>query len=383
MGELNYLPGNTPSMDASDPEASFMYSAFYDQPGMCAIVRTSDMKVRYVNRNFETAFGYLNKDIKVVGLKFTDMLEVEQILSFMQGVSLPADETAGSSPFGVFTLKGITGAAKRYTVFAAPIHHNAEAEYYHLLLLPEIRIENSSNKEVEEFAYIASHDLQEPLRKITTFSDKLTSKYKDELAGDGALYLSRMVAAANNMRLLIDGLLEFSRVGRTGQNFEPVALDNILNQVVADLETSIEETGVEIVYQPLPEIWAVASQMKQLFTNIITNAIKFRNKEVVPRVEIYSESVGDQELQMCGLDTSRRYTKIIFKDNGIGFEEEYASRIFQVFQRLHGKSEYPGSGIGLAICKKILDYHKGVIFATSKVGEGSSFAVLIPVHPMK
>jgi signal transduction histidine kinase len=357
MGELNYLPGNTSSTDASGSEASFMFSAFYDQPGVSAIVRISDLTVRFVNRNFETAFGYLNKKI--------------------------ADEGLTITPCGVCTFKGNTGAAKRYTLFAAPIHHIGETEYYHLLLLPEVRVENTSNKEVEEFAYIASHDLQEPLRKITTFSDKLTSKYKDVLAGDGALYLSRMAAAANNMRLLIDGLLEFSRVGRIGQHFEPVPLDNILSQVVMDLETSIEEAGMEIVSKSLPEIEAASSLMKQLFTNIISNAVKFRTSAGVPQLEVHHEDVSESELLIYGLDRSRRYTKIVFKDNGIGFEEEYAERIFQVFQRLHGKSEYPGSGIGLAICKKIMDYHKGVILATSRVGEGSSFVVLIPTTQMQ
>ncbi len=383
MGELHYLPGNTSSTDASGSEASFMFSAFYDQPGMSAIVRISDLTVRFVNRNFETAFGYLNENIAEVELTITDVLEGGQIPSFLKSVSTSVNDTAGGEPCGVYTFKSVTGAAKRYTVYVAPIKHNAKTEYCHFLLLPEVRVENTSNKEVEEFAYIASHDLQEPLRKITAFSDKLTSKYKDVLAGDGALYLSRMAAAANNMRLLIDGLLEFSRVGRAGQHFEPVALDNILSQVVMDLESSIEVAGMEITSKPLPEIEAAASMMKQLFTNVISNAVKFRKSEGLSRLEIHAELATDQELQAHELDATRKYTKIVFKDNGIGFEEEYAERIFQVFQRLHGKSEYPGSGIGLAICRKIMDYHKGVIYASSRVDEGSSFVVLIPTRQMQ
>jgi light-regulated signal transduction histidine kinase (bacteriophytochrome) len=379
MGESDYLPGKTPSADASDTEASFMFNVFYDQPGMSVIVRASDLNVRFVNRNFETAFGYLNNNVQVSELVITDLLEREQIPALMQRLQLGAE----NSDCGTFSFKGANGTAVRYTLFAATISHNSKADYLHLLLMPEVKGEHLPNKEVEEFAYIASHDLQEPLRKITAFSEKLTNKYKDVIAGDGALYLSRMEAAANNMRQLIDGLLEFSRVGRGGQHFEPVALDNILSQVVMDLEAGIEEAGIEITGKPLPEIRAAASLIKQLFTNIVGNAIKFRNKEGAAKLEVFAEVPDASELLKHGLDAGREYTKIVFRDNGIGFEDEYATRIFQVFQRLHGKSEYPGSGIGLAICKKIMDYHKGVIFATGRIGEGSSFTVLIPVNRIK
>ncbi len=235
-----------------------------------------------------------------------------------------------------------------------------------------------SNRELEDFAYVASHDLQEPLRKITTFSDRLSEKYKDVLSGDGAMYLSRMIAAAENMRALISDLLEFSRITKTGQVFETVSLDAVLLQVKTDLELVIEETSTVINSHPLPEVEAISSQMIQLFTNIISNAIKFHKPGVVPVLAIEASTLTNAEKLDYELTGNSVYYKVQFTDNGIGFEDEYATRIFQVFQRLHGKSEYPGSGIGLAICKKIIEHHHGIIYAQNIDGIGARFTFILP-----
>ena len=222
-----------------------------------------------------------------------------------------------------------------------------------------------SNRELEEFAYAASHDLQEPLRKITTFSDRLSEKYKNVLAGEGEMYLTRMVSSAENMRQLINGLLEFSRISQTAGQFETVDLNTIMQEVMSDLELKIEETDTVIRCDVLPVVEAVRTQMKQLFQNLISNAIKFQKPDLPPVIKIGIVQPVEGELQRYNLPPQKNYHKIVISDNGIGFENEYAARIFQVFQRLHGKSEYPGSGIGLAICKKILEYHQGVIYAVS------------------
>ena len=240
-----------------------------------------------------------------------------------------------------------------------------------------------SNKELEEFAFVASHDLQEPLRKITTFSDRLSEKYKDVLTGDGLMYLSRMIASAENMRSLINDLLEFSRITKTQQPFESVNLNLVLKQVRTDLELTIEETGTQLNSHSLPQVHAIFSQMKQLFTNIIGNAIKFRKPGVAPVINIENHRLSDDEKHRFELTQPGAYYKITISDNGIGFEEEYTTRIFQVFQRLHGKSEYPGSGIGLAICKKILEYHHGVIFAENVPGVGARFTFILPEQQEK
>ncbi len=235
-----------------------------------------------------------------------------------------------------------------------------------------------SNRELEEFAYAASHDLQEPLRKITTFSDRLRDKYKAVLVGEGDMYLSRMNASAENMRLLINGLLDFSRITQTQAPFAQVSIGLVVKQVLNDLELKIEETGTIVNIGVLPVVDAIATHMKQLFTNLITNAIKFHKTDVIPVINITTEAITNDELQQFGLQADRRFHKIVVSDNGIGFEAQYANRIFQVFQRLHGKSEYPGSGVGLAICKKILEHHNGIIYAVSTKGNGASFVILLP-----
>lgn len=241
---------------------------------------------------------------------------------------------------------------------------------------------NRSNKELEEFAYVASHDLQEPLRKIITFSDRLQHKYAEVLGSEGKIYLSKMTVATENMRMLIDNLLEFSRITRNSDAFTLTDLNAVMEEARLELDLKIEETGALIDQQPLPSIVCNAPQIRQLFVNLLSNALKFRKPETQTRISIRSENVSHAEKLKEGLSPILDYYKISITDNGIGFEKEYAERIFQIFQRLHGKSEYPGSGVGLAICKKIADQHNGVIRVDSTTGEGSVFTVFLPVqHP--
>ncbi len=192
------------------------------------------------------------------------------------------------------------------------------------------------------------------------------------------MYLSRVVASAENMRQLINGLLEFSKIAQTSGPFEQVDLNDVILEVMNDWELKIEETGTAIRCIGLPVIDAVASQIKQLFMNLIGNAIKFRKPGVPPIIKIEVHTISEKELLQFHLQPKKHYYKITVSDNGIGFEDQYATRIFQVFQRLHGKSEYPGSGIGLAICKKILEYHNGVIYAENVEGAGARFVFILP-----
>lgn len=235
-----------------------------------------------------------------------------------------------------------------------------------------------SNKELEEFAYIASHDLQEPLRKISTFSGRLVEKFGTQFNDEGKLYLDRVMASAENMRILIDNLLDFSRISRIQQPFTTVNLNFVLQQVKNELELTIEETSTKILSDDLPAIEASMSQMKQLFNNVVNNAIKFRRPDLQPEISVHSYTLSSEEKVQHKLHADKEYVGLRFCDNGIGFEPEYATRIFQIFQRLHGKSEYPGSGIGLAICKKITDHHNGIIFAENMSGKGACFTIILP-----
>lgn len=249
---------------------------------------------------------------------------------------------------------------------------------YQQTLEEKIRVLNRSNKELEEFAYVASHDLNEPLRKITTFIERLNSRYKGELGDDGRLYLNRIVASVDNMRHLIDTLLEFSRTARNNQPPALTDLNDILEEVRSDLELKIEETNTTIIADKLPVLEAVPSQIKQIFDNLLNNSIKFRKAGVNPNIIIESQKLTKKQKEEWKLDKDRNYFKIEFSDNGIGFEQEYSEKIFQIFQRLHGKAEYPGSGIGLAICRKITDHLNGIISAHGEPGKGAIFTLILP-----
>ncbi len=279
--------------------------------------------------------------------------------------------------------RSIRDDSGKVTKFAGSIRDISVQRSIEQTLKNKVEELNHSNRELEEFAYVASHDMQEPLRKITTFSDRLAEKYKDVLTGEGAMYLSRMIASAENMRALINDLLEFSRISKTEQSFESVNLNVILRQVKTDLELTIEETGTVINAQQLPVIDAIGSQMKQLFSNIIGNAIKFRKADMKPVIDITVDTLTEKDKLRYELRPNVPYYEVTITDNGIGFEDEYATRIFQVFQRLHGKSEYPGSGIGLAICKKILEHHHGTIYAANVPGQGARFVFILPQHQQK
>ena len=253
-----------------------------------------------------------------------------------------------------------------------------QLKQYERELKNKIRDLDRSNKELEEFAYVASHDMQEPLRKISTFCEILEDRFSEQLSTEGVSYLKRMSTASNNMRFLIDNLLSFSRLTRGNQPFEKTDLNVVLIEVKTELELKIAESETIIRYDKLPMLEVNPSQIKQLFSNLLGNAIKFRNPQKVCEIDIQSEKLGRSVKQELGLNANRTYYRISIADNGIGFEPEYANRIFQIFQRLHGKSEYPGSGIGLAICKKIIDNHAGMIYASSKPMGGSTFTVILP-----
>lgn len=242
-----------------------------------------------------------------------------------------------------------------------------------------IRELNRSNRDLEEFAYIASHDLQEPLRKISMFTERLKAKYDKTLDAEADLFIDRILISAANMRALIENLLDFSRANRRSDTLEDVNIRTILDAVISELELKIEETKAIITFSgTFPALEAVSSEMKQLFSNILSNAIKFRKTSGAVDINVRSRKISKTEIHNMGLPIEHAFYKIEVQDNGIGFEPEYSEKIFQIFQRLNGKSEYPGSGIGLAICKKIVEKHNGLIFANSQPDRGATFSVILP-----
>ncbi len=240
-----------------------------------------------------------------------------------------------------------------------------------------------SNRELEDFAYVASHDLQEPLRKVAVFADRLKTKFGTALEGEGIDYLERMQKATKRMQTLITELLSFSRVTTKSQPFVPVDLSKIVHDVLADLETRIEQVGGKIEVGSLPIIEAEPLQMRQLFQNLIGNALKFHRPDVKPIVRIEGTILQDKIRREQTDQASRSMLRIAVSDNGIGFDEKYNDKIFQVFQRLHGRDVYEGTGMGLAITRKITEHHSGEIFAKSKPGEGATFLVTLPLKQRK
>jgi len=241
---------------------------------------------------------------------------------------------------------------------------------------------NTTNKELEQFAYVASHDLQEPLRKITSFNDLLQDQYKGALEGDGSLYLERIAFAANRMRKLIADLLEYSRAGRYAEDKELISLNLVVDEILDDLSIQIEQKKAAFEIDELPSLIAHPSDWRMVFQNLISNALKFTKPGQNPRISITCRVAEEALLReyQANRTEGMDYHHIEVRDNGIGFNNTYANKIFTIFQRLHGKDEYEGTGIGLAICKKIVERYGGVIFATSMIGEGSSFQILIPAE---
>jgi PAS domain S-box-containing protein len=260
---------------------------------------------------------------------------------------------------GLTPLKTLEGVVVLASIIDITERKRAEDEIKRTLI--EL---TRSNQELEQFAYVASHDLQEPLRMVSSYLQLLSRRYQGQLDSDADEFIAFAVEGANRMKVLINDLLAFSRVGTRGKEFAPVALEHVLELVEKNLQVTIEETRALITHDPLPQIMADNSQMVQLFQNLIENAIKFRG-QTSPKVHIGAKRQADSWL-------------LSVRDNGIGFEAQFAERIFIIFQRLHTRNEYSGTGIGLAICRKIVERHGGRIWVESHPDEGATFYFTMP-----
>jgi len=277
--------------------------------------------------------------------------------------------------WSLLPIKDQKGRVQSLILTLVDVTDRKEAEERVQLYIKELE---RSNQELEEFAYVASHDLQEPLRKIQTFGELLRKKFTRVIPPDAYDYLDRMVKAAGRMRTLIESLLSYSRITTQARPFQTVDMEAVTREALSNLEGVIDQKGAEIAVGKLPLIEADPQQMLQLMQNIIANGLKFQKEGNIPKIKIWASPPADGKgFQGTPFDDR---CEIRLRDNGIGFEKRYLDRIFLAFQRLHGRSAYAGVGIGLAICRKIVDRHGGDITAESEPGVGSTFIIRLPVE---
>jgi len=344
------------------------------------------------NRAAEHTFGHPRK--KVLGTKPSDVLfppamsadqqdRIDRYLNVGEGSLLGrrVEVSAVRANGEVFPAELAMTISREeglpvLTFFVRDISRRKKAEREQMHYAAELE---RSNKELEQFAYVASHDLQEPLRKIRTFGDRLQTSCRDKLDEAGDDCVRRMRNAAERMQSLIDGLLSLSRVTTQGQRFVPVDLEKIAREVVSDLEVQIERTGGRVEVGRLPTVQADPLQMRQLLQNLIANGLKFRRIEEPPLVKVEGRFLRARGQRKNDESPADERCRIVIEDNGIGFEEKYSEKIFGVFQRLHPRDVFEGTGIGLALCRKIVERHGGQINAHSVLGQGSVFEILLPV----
>ncbi|MCK8495178.1 PAS domain-containing protein [Spirosoma sp. RP8] len=340
-------------------------SGVYDEEYRLINYQTGD--VRIVHAQGRVLYDTQGQAYKLVGTAQDVTAERQQQFALAQLVQERTEELAAANEELAATNEELYSANEEYAAI------NEELEESNGLLF-------RSNENLQQFAYVASHDLQEPLRKIQQFGDLLKNHLGDQL-GEGSMYLDRMQAAASRMSTLIKDLLSFSRLSTQRNTVDSVSLTEVVETVLADLELVIAESKAVLQLDILPAVEGDRSQLEQLFQNLLSNALKFHKPGMAPHIQVRAGLVTFDQLP-SGIKPSRMaasYHRIEVADNGVGFDEKYLDRIFQVFQRLHGKSEFSGTGIGLAICEKVVTNHGGAITATSHPGQGATFIIYLPV----
>lgn len=368
-------------------DARERYYALLDLAPVAMIAIDKEGKIAFSNVQAERLFEYTRAELQGLSV---EMLVPPHLRH--KHPQLRRSFSAGAGAQAMSERSGLEGHTKSGQSFIAEISLAQIDHYSGSLVLAMIldvsertRTESAlkkraqelaaSNAELEQFASVASHDLQEPLRKIQAFGDRLRSQDSDALGAQSLDYIARMKSAASRMQTLIDDLLNFSRISSQARPFVTTNLNEVVKDVVTDLEIRIEDVGATLEIDDLPTIDADPSQTRQLFQNLIGNALKYHREDVDTVIEIFSTSHKNQFGDQGWIVSD--YT-ITVADNGIGFEQKYVDRIFAVFQRLHGRGKFSGNGIGLAVCRKIVERHGGVISARGILGEGSEFAVTLP-----
>ncbi|GAB3555275.1 PAS domain S-box protein [Spirosoma fluminis] len=346
---------------ALNPASDGVYNESY------TVIHPKTGQKRILHARGRTVFDASGKAVRLNGTAMDITPQRELQLALEQQVQQRTEELAAANEELMATNEELESNNAEYAAI------NEELEEANQLLI-------RSNDNLQTFAYVASHDLQEPLRKIQQFGDLLKSRYADSV-GEERDYIERMQLAASRMSTLIKDLLNYSRISTQRDTSGPVPLDDVFNSVLSTLELTIQETGTQVRVESLPTVVGDASQLGQLFQNLLANALKFRRPDAVPHIEVKASWLAAEHLPE-GIKPSRNaiaYHRIDVIDNGIGFDEKYLDRIFQVFQRLHSRKEFAGTGIGLAICEKVAANHGGAITAHSQPGQGATFSVYLPV----
>jgi PAS domain S-box-containing protein len=370
---LNELAHQLDLRRSSSPD-HFGMQALVEQAASIMITCDTDQRIRFIN--YTTPDTTLEKTQGRLIYELIMPHDVERIRGIFQRVLKTGQseeyETQASTEVGSGWFRARVGPIRSgeqiigLTMISTEI---TDLKNTQLRLEQSLRKLEQSNRELESFASVASHDLQEPLRKIQSFGERLKSTAEGVLSPEARDYLERMQNAATRMRRLIDDLLTFSRVSSQAKPFTLVNLSQIGREVVGDLEVAIEQSGATVTVGPLPTLKADPTQMRQLLQNMLSNALKFRQDGIAPRIAVTST-----------VDTAAKRCELKVEDNGIGFDEKYLDRLFNLFQRLHGQSKYAGTGIGLAICRKIVERHGGTLTARSAPGQGATFIISLPLE---
>jgi PAS domain S-box-containing protein len=359
-------------VEAALRDSETKYSTLVEQ-AKDGVVIVQDEVCKFANRAMAEICGYPAE--RLLSMPFSQLLapESSEVVSRIRQASTAAGEPPVVHEARILCADGTT---KQVEIIASVIHYDGrpagmgiardvtDRKRAEEMLRHKAEELKRSNEELEQFAYVASHDLQEPLRMVASYVRLLERRYKDRLDADASDFIGYAADGANRMHLLINDLLAYSRVGTRGNQFEAADSTAALVQALANLEASIEESAARITFDSLPTATADASQLVQVFQNLVGNALKFRSRKR-PRVHISAE------------ENEEGYVFSV-QDNGIGIDPKYSDRIFVIFQQLHDKSEHPGTGIGLAICKKIVERHGGRIWVESEPGNGATFKFTLP-----
>jgi signal transduction histidine kinase len=351
--------------------------------GLCMFDR--DQKLIVVNRRYLEIYGF-SADVVKAGITLRELMEYSVSLGNYTQEEAERALAERNDPQRLSSRSTIKQRLKDGRIIAVmnePMKGGGTIATYQDITEAELSADRMveytkklemSNRELVDFAYVASHDLQEPLRKIEAFGERLVKKYGSTLPEDGQMFVDRMQNAASRMRRLINDLLSYSRVTTGAKPFERLQLKDLLSEVVGDLQIRIEENQATVNIGDMPQVDCDATQMRQLMQNLIGNALKFKKPDISPVVTVSAEMVSDHTLDLGG----EKALRITIADNGIGFDNQFREQIFTIFQRLHSRNEYEGTGIGLATVRKIVERHKGSIMADGTPGEGAKFFITIP-----